>query len=107
MEHQIVWITQAVIEIVSSHYECAECGTRFDRAEIDLGLCEADGSFVCLECRYVLLLQKYQRLKRMFRVLQRAFAEIKFALLGKGGNRWEVILGICEAYRGKFDVRFD
>lgn len=107
MEHQIVRITQAVIEVVPEYHECAECGVRFRRDKINPDLCEADGSFVCLECRYILLFQKYQRLCRMLRILQRAFAEIKFALLNKSNDRWETILGICEAYRGKFDVRFD
>lgn len=86
--------------------ECAECGARFHKAGIDPRWIEPDGSLLCLECRYFLLKQAYRRRRRKIRKLRRSFAEIKLALLNKAPNRWEIILGICEACRGEFDVRF-
>lgn len=107
-EDKMKYVIIGLASIVAGNtHECIECGTRFHDQEIDSGWLEPDGSLICLECRYHLLLHKYQRLQRTFRILQRAFAEIKFALLNEGGSRWEVILGICEAYRGKFDARFN
>ena len=97
-----------IIEIQVEPPRCAECEASANTSETDHEFYEPDGAFVCLECRYAALHRKYRRLRKAFNVLQRAFAEIKFALLTiKGNRRSETILGICEAYRGKFDAKFD
>lgn len=107
MKLKICQVQHPVTTFSSESIECVECGVRFDEKDIASNLYGADGPFICLECRYQLLRHKYRRLQKAFRILQRAFAEVKFALLNREGNWREVILGICEAYRGKFDVKFD
>lgn len=108
MKNTLIRLECALFGFVPETCSCSECDTRFCGDEIDPNWIEPDGSFICLECRYILLLQKHRRLKRSVRLLQRAFAEIKSAVLNmSGGSRWEAILGICEAYRGKFDAHYE
>lgn len=96
------------VQVVPSETErCEICGRpMLDEAGKHIGIGK-ERVLACLECRHEELLRKYRRLKRRTRNLQSAFAEVKYHLLYNDRDMKEKIIGICEAYRDRFDADRD